>query len=144
MVALDNLAANLIKSPRDNNIRSAFEENLKRMTDPNELREIAEKYTPHTEISIPIYKKILELTPEDIKTLIALGFVFFLDGEDDEAYRQLDRAKKIDAENIEVLTLEAALTKHKDVKIQLYKKILKYDANNKIAIANLKELKALT
>ena len=110
------------------------------MKDIEGLRKLADQYTPHIEVSIPINERILELNPDDVDTIVALGFLFWLDGEDGQAWKQVERAKKINAGHVGALTLEAALTKDRNTKVRLYERVLEIDTGNRVARENLKEL----
>ena len=140
MTKLETVASNLMKNPGNSAVMSAFKEYVKKLENVDEFRRLAERYTPHTEVSIPIYQRILELRPEDTGAMIALGFILWLDGEDEKASQQLVRAKKIDSENVEVLTLEAALTHDEETKKRLYRKILEKDPHHKVAVENLRAM----
>ena len=87
-----------------------------------------------------MYERALELAPEDVATISALGFLEFLDGEDDAAHAQLERARLIDGNAVPVLTLEAALARTTDEKVSLYRRILEMDPTNRIARAQLARL----
>lgn len=104
------------------------------------LRTLADKYTPHIEVSIPLSERILELNPSDVDAIVALGFLFWLDGEDDKAWEQVKRARNINVEHVGALTLQAALTKDRNAQVRMYEKVLEIDPSNEVAQGNLKTL----
>jgi tetratricopeptide (TPR) repeat protein len=108
--------------------------------DFTELRKFADAHWQEDEISIPVYERILEVDPEEHKALGSLGLVKYLIGEDEEAARYLDRARKINPEGIEVLTLQAALEERPEEKLQIYRKMLAVDPANQVALENLARL----
>jgi tetratricopeptide (TPR) repeat protein len=108
--------------------------------DLTELRKFADAHWQEDEISVPVYERILELDAEDHKALGSLGLVKYLIGQDEEASRCLDRARKINPEGIEVLTLQAALEKQPDEKLKIYRKMLAVDPANQVALENLARL----
>jgi tetratricopeptide (TPR) repeat protein len=108
--------------------------------DVSALREFADSHWQEDEISIPVYKRVLELNPEDDKAWSYLGLVKLLIGEDAEAVQCLERARKINPDGIEVLTLQAALEKRRDEQLKIYKKMLEQDPTNRVALANLARL----
>jgi hypothetical protein len=110
------------------------------VTEVRALRDLAERYTPHSEVSGPVYERILQLDARDVGAIASLGFVRFLDGDDDLARQQIEAGKAIDPENVEILTLEAALSRDRQTKVSLYRKILEKDPLNRVAIENLREL----
>ena len=140
MRELEELASEMVKCQGKANRELALKKHLKRVKDVEGLRELANKYTPHVEVSIPINERILELNPDDVDAIVALGFLFWLDGEDSKAGGQVKRARKINAGHVGMLTLEAALTKNRNTKVRLYKRVLEVDLGNQVARENLKEL----
>jgi len=143
MQEIEALALKLEQGEWDEKSEAVFKSLVAQQTDAKRLREIADEYTPHTEVSIPLYERVLELNPQDISTIIALGWVLWLDGEKEKSREQLEKAKKIDAGSVEVLTLEACLAGGTESEISLYREILKRDPHNEIAQENLKKLGAL-
>src|SRR5436309_5933462 len=93
--------------------RDAFLRQLAVVSDIASLRRVAELYTPHTEISVPIYRRLLELRPSDFDAMVALGFVYWLDGSDDKAWEQVSAVRRVDPDHVGASTLEAALTRDK-------------------------------
>jgi hypothetical protein len=63
--------------------------------------------------------------------------VKYLIGEDAEAAQYLEKARKINPEGIEVLTLQAALEKRPGEKLRIYRKMLEIDPTNRVALDNL-------
>lgn len=104
------------------------------------LRQLAEEYTPHPEISVPLYLRLLELTPDDADSVAELGFVFWLSGEDEKAKEQAIRALRIAPANVKALLLQAALEPDLHAKGVLYRQVLECDPRNQVALANLREL----
>lgn len=121
----------------------ALREELRRVSEPEELRKLAESFYAEPEVSIPTFERLLELTPEDLGVRVELGFVYFLMGEDEEANRQLEKARALDPEHVHVLSLEAALTRDSAEKIRLYRRILQKDPRHEVARSKLHELGAL-
>jgi len=118
----------------------ALQEALRRALDPAELRKVAERFYAEPEVSVPAFKRLLELIPDDLDVLVELGFVYFLMGEDAEAQRQLERARALNPEHVRVLTLEAALSRDPKEKILLYRRILEKEPGNEVARRKLQEL----
>jgi hypothetical protein len=52
------------------------------ISDVDALRDFAERCTPHSEVSAPVYERILELNPRDLKAIAAFGFAQCRDGDD--------------------------------------------------------------
>lgn len=117
-----------------------FRIEISTVTDVGLLRSLAEEFTPHSEISIPAYQRILEINPGDPDALVDLGFVYWLCGEDDEARDCLGRAYGLDPEHEKALLLDAALEPDSRRKRTLYERALERDPANQVAIANLREM----
>ncbi len=94
------------------------------------------------EIIIPMAKRILELNPRDLEAIIVLGWILWIQGDDDECFSLLERAKQIEPNNTLVMIFEAALI-YDDVprQIYLYERVLQKDPTNRIALHNLETLK---
>jgi hypothetical protein len=140
---LEELAKALAAGADAPELRADFHHGLRFMTDKRFLKDLAEKFTPYVEVSVPVYERILELDPQDADAMVNLGFVFFLDGEDENARVQVEAATRVDPEHVGAMGLEAALSRDRTTKIHLYQKMLAKDPANQVAIANLKELGAL-
>ena len=104
------------------------------------LKKVAAANWQEDEISIPVYERILEINPKDDEALGSLGLVKYLIGEDTEASECLEKARKINPEGLEVLTLQAALEKRPDEKVKIYRKMLQLDPTNRVALHNLARL----
>jgi len=104
------------------------------------LKSIAEELTPHTEVSIPIYQRVLEAEPGDPGTWVDLGFVYWLCGQDDDARSCLAQAYRLDPGHLKALLLDAALERDPREKRRLYERVLEKDPENQVARANLAEL----
>jgi hypothetical protein len=111
-------------------------------TDVEGLRQLAEDYAPFTGVSAPALSRIVELNPADVDALVVLGWVRWLDGEDEQGREYLGRAKRLAPEHVEVLTLEAALATEPAAKLSLYRKVLSQDPTNRVALGKLEELKS--
>jgi hypothetical protein len=74
-----------------------------------------------------------------MQAIILLAWILWLDGEDNESKRTLERARSIDSENVEVWLLDAALTHDQDKKVELYHKVLAKDPANIVAKGKLTE-----
>ena len=120
----------------------ALHEALRRVSEPEELRKLAESFYAEPEVSVPTFERLLELSPEDLVARVELGFVYFLMGEDREANRQLAQARALDPEHVQVLTLEAALARDPAEKVRLYRRILQKEPQNEVARGKLQELTA--
>ncbi len=118
----------------------ALREALRHVSDPAKLRELAEGFYAEPEISVPTFQRLLELTPGDVGAQVELGFVYFLMGEDGDAARQLEKARALDPEHVQVLTLEAALARDPAEKVRLYRRILQKEPDNEVARGKLREL----
>jgi tetratricopeptide (TPR) repeat protein len=108
--------------------------------DVSALRKFADSHWQEDEVSIPVYKRVLELNSEDDRAWGSLGLVKLLIGEDAEAVQCLERARRINPDGIEVLTLQAALEHRRDEQLKIYKKMLELDPNNRVALDNLARL----
>jgi tetratricopeptide (TPR) repeat protein len=116
---------------------SEFKRLLAVENDLEALKQFADAHWQEDEISVPIYERFLEINPENDQALGSLGLVKYFIGEDVEAAQYLEKARKINPEGIEVLTLQAALEKRPDEKLRIYKKILELDPTNQVALHNL-------
>ncbi|WP_224360809.1 hypothetical protein [Hyalangium versicolor] len=121
----------------------ALREALQHASEPLELRKLAAAFYAEPEVSVPAFERLLALTPEDLGARVDLGFVYFLMGEDGEANRQLEKARALDPEHVQVLTLEAALAHDPAEKIRFYRRILQREPQNEVARSKLQELGAL-
>lgn len=139
MSQLEHLAKRLLETG-GSEVARALHEALRRVSEPAELRKLAESFYAEPEVSVPTFERLLELTPEDLVARVELGFVYFLMGEDGEANRQLEKARALDPEHVQVLTLEAALARDPAEKIRLYRRILQKDPQNEVARGKLHEL----
>jgi tetratricopeptide (TPR) repeat protein len=139
MSQLESLARRLLET-HDSKVEQALHEALRRVSEPEELRKLAQSFYAEPEVSVPAFERLLELAPEDLVARVELGFVYFLMGEDEEAARQLEEARTLDPEHVQVLTLEAALARDSAEKIRLYRRILQKDPRNEVALGKLNEL----
>jgi len=142
MQKIEDLALALKNGEWDEDSERIFNSLLKDEVDIARMMHVAGEYTPYVRVSKPIYERILELNPEDVNVIVQLGWVLWLDGENEASREQLESAKEIAAEDVEVLTLDAALTKDPSAKVVLYKKILGKDPTNMIAQKNLEQLES--
>jgi hypothetical protein len=117
-----------------------LERGLSQCTDASGLRDLAYELTPHPEVSVPIYRRLIELSPADANLAAELGFIFWLCGEDELARDQADRGSQLDPDNVQTLLLRAALTSKRGEKRLLYRKVLEHEPENRVALANLEEL----
>lgn len=139
MSQLESLARRLLET-HESKVEQALHEALRRVSEPEELRKLAQSFYAEPEVSVPAFKRLLELAPEDLVARVELGFVYFLMGEDGEATRQLEKARALDPEHVQVLTLKAALARDSAEKIRLYRRILQKDPRNEVALGKLNEL----
>ncbi|MCY1036818.1 hypothetical protein OV207_35605 [Corallococcus sp. BB11-1] len=117
---------------------------LAQVTDAAQLRALSERFYAEPEISVPTFERLLAICPEDVVARVQFGFVYFLMGDDEIAARQLEEARALDPEHLQVLTLEAALSADPAEKARIYRRILHKDPRNEIAQGKLRELGALT
>jgi thioredoxin-like negative regulator of GroEL len=115
---------------------------LRGVSEPAMLRQLAADFYAEPEVPVPTFERLLELTPGDVVVRVELGFVYFLMGEDAQARQQLERARAVDPEHVQVLTLEAALTNDTAEKARLYRRILQKEPRNEVALGKLRELGA--
>jgi DNA-binding SARP family transcriptional activator len=141
MSQLEDLAKRLLETQELESAR-ALHEALRHISDSATLRALAERFYADPEVSVPTFARLLELSPEDVVAHVQLGFVYFLMGEDGDAARQLEKARALEPEHVQVLTLEAALATEPAKKIQLYRRILQKDPRNEVARGQLRELGA--
>jgi DNA-binding SARP family transcriptional activator len=141
MSQLEQLAKRLLETG-GSEVERALHEALRRVSEPAELRKLAESFYAEPEVSVPTFERLLEMTPEDLAARVELGFVYFLMGEDGGANRQLESARALDPEHVQVLTLEAALARDPAEKSRLYRRILQKDPQNEVARGKLQELNA--
>ena len=118
-----------------------FKRSLATERDIRTYREFADAHWQEDEISIPVYKRVLELIPEDDKAWASLGLVKLLIGEDAEAAQCLESARSINPDGLQVLTLRAALEKRPAEQMKIYRKMLELDPTNRVALDNLDRLK---
>lgn len=140
MTDMETAAAALVAAPEDERLASDFKARLSEATSVEELRDLAGRYTPHIEVSAPAYGRILELNTGDVDAHVALGFIYWSYGEEDEALLYLAKAKTFAPEHVGTLTLQAALAKDAETQIRLYRSILAKDPANTVALQNLKQL----
>jgi len=88
------------------------------------LKRIAEEFTPHPEVSVPVYQRALELDSRDPDTVVDLGFVHWLCGEDTEARIRLSQAYRLDPGHLKSLLLDAALESDPSRIRKLYASVL--------------------
>ncbi len=141
MSQLEQLAKRLLETGGAE-VERALHEALRRVSEPAELRKLAESFYAEPEVSVPTFERLLEMNPKDLAARVELGFVYFLMGEDGEANRQLEKARALDPGHVQVLTLEAALARDTAEKIRLYRRILQKDPQNEVARGKLQELNA--
>lgn len=139
MNPLDELARRLLETGGPQAERALLEA-LQRVSEPAKLRELAENFYAEPEVSVPTFRRLLELTPEDVVARVELGFVYFLMGEDSRARQQLERVRALEPEHVQVLTLEAALARDPAEKVRLYRRILEKEPRNEVALGKLREL----
>jgi tetratricopeptide (TPR) repeat protein len=108
-------------------------------TDLEPLKELAQEFVPHPEVSIRLFRRLRELEPKDAQIAADLGFAYWACGDDEEASVQARIAFELDPKNIEGLLLRAALAGEKNEKRKLYREILEIDPQNSIAKAHLKD-----
>ena len=138
MEQLQRLAAE-IKSGEKAKL-TAFLESVHHQMDVESMRALASSYTPYDQISIPLYRRILELRPSDVNAIASIAWIYWSVGEEAAAYRWLSRAKKFSDDDIQVLTLEAALGKNPQRKREIYQRVLAIEPNNRVAQENLSAL----
>lgn len=136
MTQLEALARRVIEAPSPEAER-AFRAELSGLADRQVLREFGEQFFADPEVSIPTFERLVELAPEDLEARVALGSAFWQMGEDDEARRHLEKARALEPEHLQVLTLEAALTEEPARRIQLYRRILEKEPSNEVARSQL-------
>ena len=117
-----------------------FGSEVSESTDTAGLRSLAHEFTPHSEVSVPIYRRLIELHPDDPDLAAELGFIFWLCGEDDLARDQARLAHQLDPGNVQTLLLRAVLEPEQEEKRRLYNKVLERDPEDAVALANLEEL----
>ena len=117
-----------------------FRELLALETDVRALKKVGAAHMQEDHVSIPVYQRILEINPEDDEALASLGLVKYLIGEDAEASQCLEKARRINPEGLQVLTLQAAFEKRPDEQLKIYKKMLELDPTNRVALQNLARL----
>lgn len=113
---------------------------LSQINDADPLRRLSERFYADPEVSVPTFERLLQLCPGDVTARVQFGFVYFLMGDDEVAARQLEKARTLDPEHLQVLTLEAALSADPAEKVRLYRRILQKDPRNELARGKLREL----
>jgi hypothetical protein len=83
------------------------------------------------------------LEPENVQAMAALGWVYFLDGEDQKAWAQIERGKAISEDELDLLLLEAALTKDRAGRVKIYRRVLALFPGNEVAEGQLRSLGAI-
>ena len=139
---LDVLCLSYLNGGLNSQEMALFERLLAKEYNTNELNYLSLKSCSESETCIPLCQRLIELEPENIKAILRLGGVFWLIGEDDNSRIQLNKAKEIDPERVDVLFLEAGLAPDKQSQIQLGEKILEKEPGNEVVIANLEKLKS--
>ncbi|MBE9118296.1 hypothetical protein IQ249_20600 [Lusitaniella coriacea LEGE 07157] len=139
MTTLKNIISSYVDKPHSAKDKKDLKNLLEQENNITLLEYLGQEYFPDTEVSIPIYERILELKPNNIETIISIGSLFWLDGEYDESQKRLEIVKKMDPERVDVMGFEALITSNLYKKIELYKKILKKDPTSENALALLKQ-----
>ncbi|MBZ8178548.1 tetratricopeptide repeat protein [Oscillatoria salina] len=139
---LDVLCLSHLNGGLNSQEMALFERLLAKEYNTNELNYLGRVSYPESEISVPLYQRLIELEPKNVKAILHLGGVFWLIGEDDNSRIQLNKAKEINPERVDVLFLEATLASDEQSKIQLCEKILEKEPDNKVVRANLENLKS--
>lgn len=125
-----------------------FETFLRTSNDPQKLKQLikmtVDASEKHSQITIPMLRRILEINSLDIEVLIVLGWFLWIQGEDDECMSLLKKAKEIDSGNILVMTFETALSQDTTEQAYIFEQILIKDPNNRIAKENLQKLKQVS
>ncbi|RYZ41269.1 MAG: hypothetical protein EOO71_12740 [Myxococcaceae bacterium] len=124
-------------------VEQALRAALAQVRDAEQLRALAERFYAEPEVSVPTFERLLAVCPEDVVARVQFGFVYFLMGDDEVAARQLEAARAIEPEHLQVLTLEAALSADPADKVRIYRRILEKDPRNELAREKLRELGVL-
>jgi hypothetical protein len=77
MGQLEQLAKRVLETG-GSEVERALREELRRVSEPEKLRKLAEGFYAEPEVSVPTFERVLELTPEDLVVRVELGFVYFL------------------------------------------------------------------
>lgn len=118
----------------------AFYRQLSKEEDVEYLRDLAARYFGDTDESIAIYLRILDMKPDDANATANAAWAYFLRGDDTNAKILMKRCRESCPEQIDMLLLEAAMTKRQQHKIRIYKKVLRKDPENKVALTNLETM----
>ena len=115
----------------------AYLKRIAQERDIEELIRLGEKYTPVSHISIPAYERVLQLDGRNLKALVELSTIYWLDGEDESARQYLEKAARIAPEDVNVLLLKAGFSKDRKTRLELYKKVLQREPQNEVALSNV-------
>lgn len=141
MEELKALAARLLETGEG---AEAFERCVGSCDHGELLHTLALEYTPHSEVSMPIYRRLEQLRPHDPQIAAEFGFVHWLCGDDSQAREQASRAESLDGDNIDGILLRAALATGVAEKEALYRRVLDIDADHAVAKENLNRLASPT
>jgi len=136
-ITIEKYAMLLAQNPDNEKARQGFERFLEQECDLARLNDLAERFRPCPEVSIPFCRRILELDPNNLATLVNIGFIHWMNGDDSQAEEILKEARVRDPDNISVLKLAATLARDNATKKKLFAKILMIDPKNRDAWENL-------
>jgi hypothetical protein len=142
MEKLEKIAAALSQDAANASKAKLYLERIAQESDVEELIRLGEKYTPVSHISIPAYERVLQLDGRNLKALVELSTIYWLDGEDESAKWYLEKAAQIDPEAVDVLLLKAGFLKNRKTQLELYKKVLQREPQNEVALSNVARLKS--
>ena len=137
MEKLGKIASALSKDAANASKAKLYLERIAQERDIEELIRLGEKYTPVSHISIPAYERVLQLDGRNLKALVELSTIYWLDGEDESARQYLEKAARIAPEDVNVLLLKAGFSKDRKTRLELYKKVLQREPQNEVALSNV-------
>lgn len=140
METIDQLASEMIRQQSNPKVISLFMQSLRQTSNITKLMSLAEQYTPHSEVSLPVLDRVLEIDPSLIQAIIQKGWVLWLLGDDLGCKEMIEKGKNFDPNNTSLMCLEAANERDVTHQIKLYQKVLEFEPTNEIALDNLNKL----
>jgi tetratricopeptide (TPR) repeat protein len=118
-----------------------FQQELEAHSSPAVLVELADQFAALPEVSIAALQRLVAIAPAHVGYRVQLGRACFMAGEDDEAARQLEEARRLVPEDLEVLNLAAMLAQTDEQKREVYARILELYPDNRAAFEYLVALR---
>lgn len=134
---LKKFAGWVAQNPANDNAMSNFLIRVQTCSDTGILLELANVFPHHPEVSIPVYKRLLDLAPDDSALKISLGYAWWMCGEDEQAMECVREVQNQMPDSVDALMLEAALARDDAAKKALYTKVVHLQPDHRDAFEHL-------